>query len=62
MLDLAALLAPGQVMPLPGRIAQDLSDFDALAAEDPMEGFQQPARDSWAERPTLIAAAFGIEA
>lgn len=62
VLDLAVLLAPRQVVSLPGRIAQDLSDFVALAAEDPMERFQQAARDSRAERLTLVAAAFGIEA
>ncbi|HAL23923.1 MAG TPA: hypothetical protein DCP40_14555, partial [Stenotrophomonas sp.] len=62
VLDLAVLLVPGQVVRLPGRMAQDLSDFMALASEDPMERFNQAARDSRAERLTLVAAAFGIEA
>ncbi|WP_445392061.1 hypothetical protein [Stenotrophomonas muris] len=67
VLDLAVMLVPGQVVPgqvvrLPGRMAQDLSDFMALASEDTMERFNQAARDSRAERLTLVAAAFGIEA
>ena len=62
VLDLAVLLVPDQVVPLPGRMTQDLRDFLALAAEDPMERFHQATRDSRAERLTLVAAAFGIEA
>lgn len=61
VLDLAVLLVPGQVVTLPGRMAQDLSDFVALAAEDPMERFHQATRDSRAERLPLVAAAFGIQ-
>lgn len=41
VLDVAVLLVPGQVAPLPGRTAQALSGFVALAAEDHLRRMKQ---------------------
>lgn len=41
VLYLAVLLVPGQALPLPGRMAQDLIDFVGLAADDHLRRMKQ---------------------